>query len=381
MKNTERDRLLQEGIAAARAGHREQARDLLLQVIALDEEVEPAWLWLSSVVDDPGERQICLENVLALNPGNTAARKGLAWLREQGDVPESPTPPRPSLVAVEIDPYGCPYCGGSVSDAHARCDHCRRSVALRHRKKESGADVGWLVLFFLLLALATWLEGTMAAELVQMDRLPQWLSQTFVVFMVGPALFSPQGAGELADFAGVVQMVNYLLAGLCVLAAVGLALRSRPAYFASFLLIGFVVVVTGAGLLAQLIGWLPGLFRLVLAAAALKRLVDSSPSFEWETRHYNADLDQDLRTDMDYHNRGQQYYDQGMWAKAATHWKVASQLAPSQVRYRADLAKAYVRMGYPGPALLEADRALAGAPDDEELRAFRNSIASLEAAN
>ena len=82
--NTENaDRLLREGIAAAKAGQRERARDLLMRVVEQDEENVSAWLWLSGVVDSLDDQEICLENVLALDPDNEAARKGLASVRKQ----------------------------------------------------------------------------------------------------------------------------------------------------------------------------------------------------------------------------------------------------------------------------------------------------------
>ena len=74
---------LREGIAAAKAGQRERARDLLMHVVEEDEENQAAWLWLSGVVDSLDDREVCLENVLELDPGNEAARKGLAWVRQQ----------------------------------------------------------------------------------------------------------------------------------------------------------------------------------------------------------------------------------------------------------------------------------------------------------
>lgn len=418
MGTKELERLLWEGIAAARAGQKEQARELLLQALALDEETEAAWLWLSGVVDDSAERQICLENVLALNPDNKAAQNGLRWLKQQAVAlpveqsapplsaqPETPRPvlqvvsdelpgsgerkplPPPSQPSgsppamVDLDPYGCPYCGGPVSGESIRCDHCGHPVAVRHRKSEKATAVGWLVPIFILLGVTAWLEGLLVAQSVQLEQLPEWLNLTFVKFMVGSALFSPEGAGGLAEFANVVTLVDYVLAALCVVAAVGLALRSRAVYVGSFLLAGVLAIVTVAGLLTRLTGWLPALVRLGLVALAIKWLADSSPAFEWEMRHYNADVDQDLNTDLDYYNRGRKYYDQRMWAKAAAHWKVAAQLAPGQVQYRAELANAYVRMGYPAAALAEVDKALARTPDDEELRAFRTSLADLEAAH
>jgi tetratricopeptide (TPR) repeat protein len=401
MENTELKHLLQQGIAAARAGEKGRARELLLQVIDQDEGVEAAWLWLSGVMGDPAERQICLENVLALNPNNQAAQAGLRWLAEQsstrGPAPptpeaprpvltpvpdeppaEPPRPPRPAPVAVEIDPFGCPYCAGSILEEAPRCAHCGRTVALRYRKRAAGAWLSWLVLALILLGLASWGETLLVSQLVEVGRLPEWLNQTVVRFLVGAALFRPDGVpGELAAFADTFILVNQLLAGLCLIAALGVALRLRVAYLSSFLLAGFVVAGTGVGLLTQLVGWLPALFRLGLVALVIRWLVDSAPGFEWETRSYNADLDHDLKNDLDYYNRGVRYRDMGMWAKAAAHWKVAGQLNPAHVEYRTALANAYVRMGYPQAALAEAETALRRFSEDDELRAFRDSLAAL----
>jgi Flp pilus assembly protein TadD len=72
--------LLQQGIAYAKVGQREEARSILLQVVELDEQNESAWLWLSSVVDSDDDKAVALENVLALNPNNKWAKRGLRLL-------------------------------------------------------------------------------------------------------------------------------------------------------------------------------------------------------------------------------------------------------------------------------------------------------------
>ena len=72
--------LLQQGIALAKAGRHEEARNILLQVVELDERNEPAWLWLSGVVDSDDDKAIALENVLAINPDNEWAKRGLQML-------------------------------------------------------------------------------------------------------------------------------------------------------------------------------------------------------------------------------------------------------------------------------------------------------------
>jgi len=72
--------LLQQGIALAKAGRREEARDILLKVVEQDERNESAWLWLSGLVDSDEDKAIALENVLTLNPNNEWAKRGLRLL-------------------------------------------------------------------------------------------------------------------------------------------------------------------------------------------------------------------------------------------------------------------------------------------------------------
>ena len=81
--------LLRQGIAAAKAGRPQEARQALLHVTELDEQNEQAWLWLSGVVDSLEDRRVCLENVLVINPDNTYAQAGMSWLDQQQD----PIPP------------------------------------------------------------------------------------------------------------------------------------------------------------------------------------------------------------------------------------------------------------------------------------------------
>lgn len=99
--NSETD--LRAGIAALKAGNRAQARDLLLRVVDKDDSNEMAWLWLSGAVDSLEDRQICLENVLTINPNNAAARRGLAKLTGQEQEAQTrATPNTPITVRREI---------------------------------------------------------------------------------------------------------------------------------------------------------------------------------------------------------------------------------------------------------------------------------------
>jgi hypothetical protein len=81
------DQLVQKAIEAFKARQKSQARDLLMQAVDLDEKNEQAWLWLSAVVDSKEDQQVCLENVLTINPTNERARKGLEVLYQQQGKP------------------------------------------------------------------------------------------------------------------------------------------------------------------------------------------------------------------------------------------------------------------------------------------------------
>lgn len=67
----------------ARAGKREEARDILLRVVDEDPRNELAWMWLAGLVDAPEDKIIACENVLTINPSNEKARAYLERLRQR----------------------------------------------------------------------------------------------------------------------------------------------------------------------------------------------------------------------------------------------------------------------------------------------------------
>jgi tetratricopeptide (TPR) repeat protein len=76
--------LVHQAIAAAKAGRRGEARALLARVLRRNPQHVTAWLWMSGVVDSPQEQVECLRRVLAIDPENPVAQKGLASTRTQG---------------------------------------------------------------------------------------------------------------------------------------------------------------------------------------------------------------------------------------------------------------------------------------------------------
>ena len=80
------EELLRDGIAAAKAGDKEKARQVFSEVTALDGRNEAAWLWLAGLAESPDEALIHLERVLALNPQHARARAAIRTARVQAGV-------------------------------------------------------------------------------------------------------------------------------------------------------------------------------------------------------------------------------------------------------------------------------------------------------
>src|SRR5947208_1073482 len=81
--------LLQEAIAASKAGNNRLTRQRFRQVIELNPAHEMAWLWLAGVAEAPLESVQCLERVLEINPANERARQGLGAARLQAGIAEA----------------------------------------------------------------------------------------------------------------------------------------------------------------------------------------------------------------------------------------------------------------------------------------------------
>jgi tetratricopeptide (TPR) repeat protein len=69
--------LRQQGIAAAKAGQKDQARDLLRQSLRLEPQNEAAWTWLVTVAKDNRERAFYLQKLFEINPNNEIGLKAL----------------------------------------------------------------------------------------------------------------------------------------------------------------------------------------------------------------------------------------------------------------------------------------------------------------
>lgn len=135
-KNREQEeevrQLVERGVHAARLGHKEEAEQFLRQAVALDPRNERAWLWLSAVVEGIEAQRECLQRVLSINPTNSFARSGLAFLGHLREGYEYLAARAPWLAGMEdertpldrLPSQRCPRCGAKNPGWAYLCSRC-----------------------------------------------------------------------------------------------------------------------------------------------------------------------------------------------------------------------------------------------------------------
>ncbi len=128
--------LLQEGVAAAKSGRKEEARELLVELTELDPNNELAWLWLATLAKDIEEASRHTLRVLQINPNNERAKTWIGKLQPKahapGAVTESittqPSPSNPKILSSST--WSCPFCQTEALHVPIQCSHCRAVVSL-----------------------------------------------------------------------------------------------------------------------------------------------------------------------------------------------------------------------------------------------------------
>jgi predicted esterase len=100
------DQLIQQARAAAKAGNRSAAREILERAVVQHPDSAPAWYLLSQVVDEDEQVIQYLERVLEIDPYSQQARQRLMHWRSAANAPEIPedafqTAP-PDVTALEV---------------------------------------------------------------------------------------------------------------------------------------------------------------------------------------------------------------------------------------------------------------------------------------
>lgn len=374
---------LNEAIRAIRAGDPARGRTLLLRLLEADERIEPAWLWLSEVVEAPADKVAALENALSLNPNNAAARTRLTDLRRTlGAAPEAippPTPPAPpapapiaedrpdstnarpaapapsaaySSVDPDDDPLQCPYCGRLTAEMDTTCPHCRRSLL---------TSAGWSgrrYLYFLLIALgldvqSSAIQGMLPlAVTILIPKTSEW-----------QARLAGLGLDGLTDLPMAWLVVRFVI----LLAVLMVFLNDFDFAFSAGL------AVMTLDLAAHGAGWWFGLapnaiviWNAVLSSVVwlicLLALLGRSAG---RTRLYTQ-LDRTLHGAVEFYRRAREHQRQGQWALAALHLQKASTFRQAEITVFKELALVQAKLGRYAKALATVEAGAFRAPADPE---------------
>ncbi len=387
MKEGDVKELLDDGIAAAKSGESERSKDLLLRVVAIDQENESAWLWLSSVVDSDENRVICLQNALVLNPDCEPAKRGLERLGQlptEASEPNNtinidinPASPAASILYPErhqkqwqwedniplrvIDDGGmksrsdyddvweresniCAYCAHEIDLDDKKCPNCHRRLtarSFRYPLSSSELTMFWV----LLLGVAEFFLFQAVLEVI--------VREPFVSVIWHGLLF---------------VLIGILVAGV--------VLRQIWAYPASIvvllalftvMLLGFVAGKPPEEAIAEVVGddlvsflssdldivFLRSLLTVgdilqfaAVTIALLYGILKIGPDFERVQTRHHAKVDRGLSDAPAYYATGQLYAERGMWASAILHWRRAAANDPARAYYQRALGEAYAQLGY-----------------------------------
>lgn len=369
MAELEVERWLQEGMTAVKEGQSEKARLLLLKVVDADEDNESGWLWLSQVVADEDDKRTCLENVLALNPENGAARRMLVNM-DNGATAVAPVTavPPPQIVYQQHEKFDdvwsrnvplCGYCAAQITPDDMRCPACHRRLMVqlyRYANPSSSLVLYW----FTLTAVAV----TYAAQ-------------------IGYSAVTLQN--PLTVITGALMMV------LLLVTAVFLNFRQ---YWANIFAISILILIIIGGIAQLLISpdlsavefeRLDPAFRgvvepvtqgtwkvikgaqVAMAALTLLFALRAAPDFDRVRYRQEAAVTKGLRHASEYHGAAQRMAKSGMWATAVLNWQRAVALEPTRITYQRALGEAYARLGFSARSLdvLQTAQRMATHPDTQ----------------
>jgi tetratricopeptide (TPR) repeat protein len=378
--------LLHQGIAAARSGQKETARRLLTQVVEQDENNVAAWLWLSGVADSLDDREVCLENVLTLDPKHQVARKGLEqiWAQKGTSATRAPMTLRaavseakpvwsaapaaqsrredrsrtsPSAAtsldvassppSLDLETNSCPYCAAPTKSEDEHCRACHRGLVHTVYKRESPSMLYWIwiglwainvlltAIACLAMAVAAWAPASTSLQYLSPDQ-----AATYFYTLAGMGIF------QLTLLVMVLRRSQSLYLFLLVSAAIPFMLVLVLSVMSFNFLFCFLLAIYG------------------LPVAILLRL---GKDFEGERRRLLCVADEDISSHSAFYARGQVYARKKMWALAAVHFRRAVGNAPGYAAYHMVLATAYAKLKRYQRALEAVREAKRIAPSDNRV--------------
>lgn len=361
----ETETYLQLGIAALKADKRDEARELLTQAIEQDESNEQAWLWLSAAVNTTEDKQICLENVLALNPGNESAKLGLSKLSDPISTKDHQVI-KPEFIQKssyddiwERDEEICAFCAQALAGDEKECPRCGHQIN-RHTYRYPNPDISLTILWVMLLATAQLyllqaIYNILVTRNIPTIILPIFLMGIFLILTAG--IYLRQYWAYMSAIILLITILVINIGGMFLPATLSPAAMVRISP-----LVDDVVNPT-----INLVGSALWGFRLLAIGVALVVAVfKAGPDFERvETRHI-AKLKKGLQSPSSYHGAAQRAAKRGEWATAVLHWQRAAAKAPGNRQFQRQLGIAYARLGFYQRSADVLQSALRITPDPEQ---------------
>ncbi|MFQ5613678.1 MAG: tetratricopeptide repeat protein [Anaerolineae bacterium] len=377
--------MLQQGIRAARAGRKAEARDLLGQVVEVDETQLKAWLWLSEVVDSLEERQICLENILTLDPGHKAARQGLAWIEAQKAATPAASPPpaapAPQAWQDEFDnEWLCPYCAAETGQTDEICPGCGQRLLFKERLAPRRTVWVWRGIFlqiYTVFFLIAFQVGVMTIA-VKLQGVPSPFP--FLPAYFGLSVDQPPGL-IAAVFRAYPPLLFWIINGATLyslLILTPLALRSRGGHYlyllsAEFLLLlGLVTILLFPPRRIKFAGGfalLSGLLQLIIT-------LNLWDDFTFKQRRLKLKVEGGAKDHTSLYLSAREYAGRGMWAAAVIHLRRAVAKKPSEPAYRLMLASAYLNIRRYDLAEQSIRAVEQMAPGSPQVQALKKRLAS-----
>jgi len=373
---------LEQAIQAVKAGEHALARSLLSQIVKDQPDNLAAWLWLSSVLEGKDAKRQCLENVLALDPQNAAAQRGLSKLAEAKVAPpkqqvfrrkyepistaaavlypesqvleweDEPLLERQPEAAVEYQVQStyhdvwsqdldiCAFCAQPVAWEDQRCSQCRRSLTeKRFRYSRPSADL--YVLFVLLMGSSVVFAMQLLYDLVGQASSLVMIAHGLIplaLFVLSLAVYARQPWGYWAALAILPLALASALFSEVDSDAVARYIPASP--------ISPGLTVIAEALIGMVVAFIQPL-QVLAAALSLAYAVFrcGSDFIRVKVRHL-AEVEPGLRAASDYYAAGQRYAQKGMWASAILHWQRAAANEPNRAYYQRVLGDAFARLGF-----------------------------------
>lgn len=377
------DEKLKAGIAAAKAGDKNRARNLLTEVVEADETRVLAWLWLAYLIDNFDEREICFENILALEPDNELAQKGLAWLAKERakqslavDMPSAPP----------IDEFDnewlCPYCAKRTAPADDICPHC--GERLTFKKCLSPERSVWLwrgfyvqlcTAFYALAAMVGYF--TFAGTMQKIDN-----PLLFLPLYLGQSVAQPAENSQLIlsilplwVFWGVTALAIYALIVMLLL-----IFRIPFGQLMYMLNVGLTFVASLIGIVFAPVDWLQWVGGAGIALAFLQMLIafNLEKDFNVKEIRLRFQVDSDAKNASSLYFAARRYAEKNLRGLTVLHLRRCVAKASANSGYWIALTVAYLniyRIDLARQSLAEAEKLEA---DSMQIRQLHAQILQLE---